>query len=64
MKALLLETDQVLRELLTHEQASLSLAQKCSSVPHGKPLFTALLNYRHIESDQDDTTEIEGELVF
>ncbi|MDV2115654.1 amino acid adenylation domain-containing protein, partial [Alcaligenes faecalis] len=31
-----------------HEHASLSLAQQCSGVPAGVPLFTSMLNYRYI----------------
>ncbi|KAG0340962.1 hypothetical protein BG005_003096, partial [Podila minutissima] len=33
--------------LLEHEHASLALAQRCSSVPSGMALFSAILNYRH-----------------
>jgi len=40
-------------DLLHHEQASLGLAQRCSAVPSPAPLFTALLNYRHSEYDDD-----------
>ncbi|WP_256082158.1 condensation domain-containing protein, partial [Massilia sp. YIM B04103] len=34
-------------ELMQHEQASLTLAQRCSAVPAPAPLFSAMLNYRH-----------------
>ncbi|HEX8613863.1 MAG TPA: non-ribosomal peptide synthase/polyketide synthase [Telluria sp.] len=36
-----------LLQLVRHEHAPLSLAQRCSALPAGKPLFSALLNFRH-----------------
>ncbi|WHS62761.1 non-ribosomal peptide synthetase [Pseudomonas sp. G2-4] len=47
VRALVDETYRDLSELLSHEQASLALAQRCSSVGPGLPLFTTLLNFRH-----------------
>ena len=37
-----------LAELLAHENASIALAQSCSGIELGAPLFTTLLNYRHV----------------
>ncbi|WP_338524404.1 amino acid adenylation domain-containing protein [Pseudomonas batumici] len=45
--ALVDETYRDLSEMLVHEQASLALAQRCSGVAAGLPLFTSLFNYRH-----------------
>lgn len=41
------QTQRELIELVSHEQASLAAAQKCSGVSGSAPLFTTLLNFRH-----------------
>ncbi|RTQ35418.1 amino acid adenylation domain-containing protein [Variovorax gossypii] len=41
------ETRAALSELLRHEHASLTLAQRCSGLAPNTPVFSALLNYRH-----------------
>jgi non-ribosomal peptide synthetase component F len=40
-------THRQLSDLLWHEHASLTLAQKCSRVPASVPLFSSLFNYRN-----------------
>ena len=51
------ETQGRLVELLTHEQASLALAQNCSGVDLPAPLFTTLLNYRHSSGTSPQVTK-------
>ncbi|MEJ2418408.1 MAG: amino acid adenylation domain-containing protein, partial [Exilibacterium sp.] len=47
VRQLLRDMETTLADLLAFEQTPLSLAQSCSSVSVGTPLFSALLNYRH-----------------
>ena len=47
VKASVQKTHTLLTDLLHHEHASLTLAQRCSSVPAPTPLFSSLFNYRH-----------------
>jgi len=44
---LVAQTQRELVDLLSYEQASLAVAQRCSRLPRSTPLFTAILNYRH-----------------
>ncbi|KAF9360587.1 hypothetical protein BGX34_007687 [Mortierella sp. NVP85] len=52
-------THERLASLLDHEHASLVLAQRCSNVPQGTPLFSAMLNYRH-NTTSFNTSVMEG----
>ncbi|MFJ9818692.1 amino acid adenylation domain-containing protein [Streptomyces sp. NPDC101151] len=42
-----------LRGLITREQSSLSLAQRCSGLDSDTPLFSAAINFRHLEQARD-----------
>ena len=43
------QTHRRMAELLRHEHASLAVAQTCSGLPANTPLFSALLNFRHLK---------------
>ena len=51
------DTHARLAQLLRHEHAPLSLAQRCSAVPAPTPLFSALLNYRYVEAASEASAE-------
>ncbi|MCF7695813.1 non-ribosomal peptide synthase/polyketide synthase [Mycetohabitans sp. B2] len=53
-----------LAALLEYEHASLALAQRCSSVPAGTPLFSALLNYRHNAISAEKSGMLPGVELF
>ncbi|MDR6710988.1 amino acid adenylation domain-containing protein [Pseudomonas hunanensis] len=52
-------THQRLSALLAHEHASLGLAQRCSGVLAPMPLFSAILNYRHGASADEQQAQRE-----
>ncbi len=59
-ESMVLQAQAELMELLPYEQASLVLAQQCSGLPSGTPLFSALLNFRHSSPADNDLAENSG----
>jgi len=57
VKGLVEITDQGLSELLNYGHFPLPLAQRCSGIRGGAPLFTTLFNYRHNIPDQSSGSE-------
>ena len=55
-----LQAQRALVGLMPHEQTSLALAQRCSSVPAGTPLFNSVLNYRHNDGELDGRQMIDA----
>ncbi|KAF8946687.1 hypothetical protein BGZ46_005741, partial [Entomortierella lignicola] len=64
VESIVRKTQSDLAALLDHEHASLALAQRCSSVPSGMPLFSALLNYRHnVASPEEHSFDFNVRLI-
>ncbi|MCF2829950.1 amino acid adenylation domain-containing protein [Pseudoalteromonas sp. DL2-H6] len=52
LEQLVLRVQQELVELMAYEHIPTSVAERCSELPAGSPLFNALINYRHSEDEQ------------
>jgi len=53
------DADAELKELINYEQSSLIMAQSCSGVNNNASLFTAMLNYRHFEENQNTEDQMD-----
>ncbi|KAF9081429.1 hypothetical protein BGX27_004936, partial [Mortierella sp. AM989] len=58
------QTQADLAALLEHEHASLAMAQRCSGVAPGTPLFSAVLNCRNHSSESSGSYEIDGVTIL
>ncbi|MEJ2419541.1 MAG: condensation domain-containing protein, partial [Exilibacterium sp.] len=58
VEQLLVQTEQALRDLLHYEHTPLVQVQECSGLASGKPLFSAVLNYRHSHEFSTDEDQV------
>ncbi|MCO7224318.1 non-ribosomal peptide synthetase [Pleionea sp. CnH1-48] len=53
LEQLIVSVQQELVELMAYEHIPTAVAERCSELPAGSPLFNALINYRHSEDEQE-----------